>query len=78
MIAALIVAWALLWTLERLVFSPASSGAGITPSGEIELIDPQAGGPSRDFHALEFVLIAPLIAGIVFHRAAAAARCRFD
>ncbi len=66
MIAALIVAWALLWTLERLVFSPPSSGAGITPSGEIELINPQAGSPSGDFHAMEFLLIAPLIVGIVF------------
>jgi NADH-quinone oxidoreductase subunit M len=66
MIAALIVAWALLWTLERLVFSPPSSGAGITPSGEIEFVSSQAGGPSRDFHTMEFLLIAPLIAGIVF------------
>ena len=66
MIALLIVAWALLWTLERLVFSPPSSGAGITPSGEIELVTSQAGGPTGDFHTLEFLLIAPLIAGIVF------------
>jgi NADH-quinone oxidoreductase subunit M len=66
MIASLIVGWALLWTLERLVFSPPSSGAGITPSGDIEFIRSPAGGPSRDFHAMELLLITPLIAGIVF------------
>jgi NADH-quinone oxidoreductase subunit M len=66
MIAALIVAWALLWTLERLVFSPPSSGTRITPSEEIEIISSQTGAPSGDFHTMEFLLIAPLIAGIVF------------
>ena len=66
MIAALIVAWTLLWTLERLVFSPPSSETGTAPFGEIEIINSPTGGASGDFHAMELLLIAPLIAGIVF------------
>ena len=48
------------------MFSPPSSGTRITPSEEIEIISSQTGAPSGDFHTMEFLLIAPLIAGIVF------------
>jgi NADH-quinone oxidoreductase subunit M len=65
MIASLLVAWALFWMLERMVFRPTSAASGTASTAEVEFSDAVAGAPSGDVRALEMLMIAPLVVGIV-------------
>ena len=59
MIAGLIVAWSLFWTLERVVFSPQAAEIGVS-EGSVLLEHP------HDLRPIELWLIALLGAGILF------------
>jgi NADH-quinone oxidoreductase subunit M len=59
LLAGLVVAWALLWMLERVVFS--RPAADTVAPGELLVIQ-----HSSDLRAAELWLIAPLVAGIIF------------
>ncbi|HUE13109.1 MAG TPA: proton-conducting transporter membrane subunit [Planctomycetaceae bacterium] len=69
MIAGLIVAWALFWMLERVVFSPSPSvvGASVGTDGVGGAASFESAGPERtgDLRRSEVLFVAPLIAGIV-------------
>ena len=59
LLAGLVVAWALFWMLERVVFS--RPAADTVAPGELFVIQ-----HSSDLRAAELWLIAPLVAGIIF------------
>jgi len=60
----LIVAWAMFWMLERVVFSPIDGG-DIAPTADDQIASIVRGRPN-DLLPAELWLIAPLIAGILF------------
>jgi NADH-quinone oxidoreductase subunit M len=69
MVAGLIVAWALFWMLERVVFSPSPSVVGasvgtdeVGGAASFESVDRERTG---DLRRSEVLFVAPLIAGIV-------------
>ena len=71
MIAGLIVAWSLFWTLERVVFSPQAAEIGV--SEESVLLE-----HPHDLRPIELWLIALLGSRDYLRRDSAAGRRRFD
>lgn len=69
MIAGLIVAWALFWMLERVVFGPSPFGPGVSSvsGAEWDAASIESAGRDRpgDLRHAEVWIIAPLIAGII-------------